>query len=89
MKAYLCAAVLLVPLWGTTAAADPSCRQTAGEQRSRELVRQCMEVSPATHPPCNVGNPCPTITEEIKRGCGLLASGDAQRIPPFCRNLSQ
>ena len=58
----------------------PSCRQTAGPQRSRELVHQCLQVSPATHPPCNADNPCDLIVDEIKRGCAMLTS----RAPPFC-----
>jgi hypothetical protein len=44
-------------------------------------VDQCLEVSPATHPPCNVANPCVLIKDEIGRGCALLGK-DA---PAFCR----
>ncbi|MGH7052277.1 MAG: hypothetical protein ACREFK_02140 [Stellaceae bacterium] len=58
------------------------CRQTAGPHRAQELVRQCLEVSPATHPPCNAANPCALIRDEIRRGCALLTSG----APAFCRN---
>ena len=58
-----------------------SCRQAVGETRAKELVQQCQEVSPATHPPCNAGNECSLIIHEIRRSCALLR-GDA---PAFCR----
>jgi hypothetical protein len=63
------------------AASGQSCRQTAGLRRSQEMVRQCLQVSPATRPPCNADNPCELIVDEIKRGCTLLASD----MPSFCR----
>jgi hypothetical protein len=64
------------------AAAAPSCRQSVGAERAAEYVRQCREVSPATHPPCNAGNPCSLVISEIKRGCAALG---ADR-PAFCRS---
>ncbi len=57
-----------------------SCLKTAGAVRANELVRRCLKVSPATHPPCNAENACSLIRDEIKRGCGLLRA-DA---PQFC-----
>jgi hypothetical protein len=57
-----------------------SCLKTAGAVRANELVRRCLKVSPATHPPCNAENACSLIRDEIRRGCGLL--GD--RAPQFC-----
>jgi hypothetical protein len=44
------------------------------------MVSQCLEVSPATHPPCNAANACAQIQGEIRRGCTLLGK-DA---PAFC-----
>jgi hypothetical protein len=41
---------------------------------ANELVRQCLEVSPATHSPCNAQNSCKLIEDEIQRGCGLLGA---------------
>jgi hypothetical protein len=32
---------------------DQSCLQSAGDDKANRLVNQCMQVSPATHPPCN------------------------------------
>jgi len=58
-----------------------SCNATAGPQRAQELVRQCRDVSPATHPPCNGENACDLIISEIRRGCGMLTSD----IPGYCR----
>ncbi|GJE59206.1 hypothetical protein [Methylobacterium trifolii] len=58
-----------------------SCRQSIGPARAAELVRQCIEVSPATRPPCNDANPCELIRGEIARGCGMLDAGSA---PDFC-----
>jgi uncharacterized protein YecT (DUF1311 family) len=58
-----------------------SCLQSVGKTQANEYVRQCKQVSPATHPPCNVSNACSLITDEISRGCGMLASG----APGFCK----
>jgi hypothetical protein len=60
--------------------ASVACRTAVGAERSQTLVTECMQVSPATHPPCNDQNSCVQIIDEIKRGCGLL-SRDA---PQFC-----
>ena len=57
-----------------------SCLKTAGAVRANELVRRCLKVSPATHPPCNAENACSLIRDEIKRGCALLGDG----APQFC-----
>jgi len=57
-----------------------SCLKTAGAVRANELVRRCLKVSPATHPPCNAENSCSMIRDEIKRGCALIGAG----APPFC-----
>jgi hypothetical protein len=48
---------------------------------AEEMVRICRDVSPATHPPCNIENSCATIRNEINRGCRLLGD-DA---PADCR----
>jgi hypothetical protein len=58
-----------------------SCLQSAGKAKANQLVDECMQVSPATHPPCNAQNSCGLIISEIKRSCGLLAK-DA---PGFCK----
>jgi hypothetical protein len=57
-----------------------SCEKTVGKQVANELVRQCLEVSPATHSPCNAQNSCKLIEDEIQRGCGLLGANP----PAFC-----
>jgi hypothetical protein len=59
---------------------EGSCRQSVSDERARQLVQQCMRVSPATHPPCNASNSCALIEDEIRRGCGMLGK-DA---PGFC-----
>ena len=56
------------------------CGQAVGRQRAQTLVEECTQVSPATHPPCNAQNACSLITDEIRRGCGLIGSG----APAFC-----
>ena len=48
------------------------CRRSVGEDRARELVEQCRQVSPGTHLPCNAENSCRVITDEIRRSCQLL-----------------
>jgi hypothetical protein len=67
-----------------SAAAPPSttgtCLNAVGIERSRQLVNECLQVSPATHPPCNAQNACSLIVDEIKRGCALISQG----APGFC-----
>ncbi len=48
---------------------EPPCFDTAGKKQAAIYVRQCISISPATRPPCNVGNPCSLIIDEIKRSC--------------------
>ena len=76
--------VLLVLLGGAQveAFAEGSCRTEVGARQADIYVKQCREVSPATHPPCNAQNPCALITAEIKRGCRMLSAAEA---PAFCR----
>jgi hypothetical protein len=57
-----------------------NCVKTVGKQVANELVRRCLQVSPATHPPCNAQNSCKLIEDEIQRGCGLLGAS----APEFC-----
>jgi hypothetical protein len=61
--------------------AEGSCAAERGPQPAQLLVEQCVAVSPATHPPCNVQNSCAMMEAEIVRACGLL--DDANR-PMFC-----
>ncbi len=63
-----------------TASIETSCRISVGAKRSATLVNECIQVSPATHPPCNAQNACSLIVGEIRRGCGMLGP-DA---PGFC-----
>ncbi len=56
------------------------CIQAVGAERSKKLVDECLQVSPATHPPCNSQNSCQLIIDEIKRSCSLLG----QSKPSFC-----
>lgn len=59
---------------------ETSCLVSVGAKRSATLVNECLQVSPATHPPCNVANACSLIVGEIRRGCGMLG----QDAPGFC-----
>jgi uncharacterized protein len=65
---------------GATAPAQMSCTASVGAEQAAIYVRQCTDVSPATHPPCNASNACALIISEIRRGCALIGSG----APPFC-----
>lgn len=69
---------IAAPAWAA------SCKETAGDGWAKAYVEQCIEVSPATHPPCNVQNPCELIISEITRGCSLLIKG-GDDVPPFCK----
>ena len=57
-----------------------TCLNAVGIERSRQLVNECLQVSPSTHPPCNAQNACSMIVDEIRRGCGLTPQG----APGFC-----
>ena len=88
------AGILLLAIANASAAADApapssgttekSCRETAGAEKAKTLVKQCLEVSPATHPPCNAANACSLIVDEITRGCAMI-DNDA---PAFCANYA-
>jgi hypothetical protein len=69
------AAVLLTP-----DAHAQTCRESVGASRAQAYVTQCLQVSPATHPPCNAANRCELIIDEIRRGCALITGGK----PTFC-----
>jgi hypothetical protein len=56
------------------------CIKAVGAERSKKLVDECLQVSPATHPPCNSQNSCDLIIDEIKRSCALLGASQ----PSFC-----
>lgn len=77
MRAMTLAVAVLLAL---PARAEEACRSEIGEVAAQELVDQCLEVTPATHPPCHVDNPCDLIQDEIARGCEML--GDEG--PDFC-----
>lgn len=66
------------------ASSDAPCSETAGKSKADEYVQQCLQVSPATHPPCNASNACQLIVDEIERGCAMI-DHDA---PAFCANYA-
>lgn len=57
-----------------------SCAAEIGEAAAAKRVKICINVSPATHPPCNAANSCAMIEDEIARSCALFA-GDGQPMP--------
>ncbi|MGB7495587.1 MAG: DUF3011 domain-containing protein [Candidatus Acidiferrum sp.] len=59
---------------------DKTCLAQVGKARSDQLVKECLKVSPATHPPCNAQNSCELITDEIRRSCALMG----MEAPGFC-----
>jgi uncharacterized protein YecT (DUF1311 family) len=71
----------------TTGAAQASqndtrpCVQSAGKAKSDQYVSQCVQVSPATNPPCNGQNACSMMIDEIKRGCAMIGNDNP---PAFC-----
>jgi hypothetical protein len=58
-----------------------SCSAELGNAAAKKLVAQCIQMSPATSPPCNAANPCALILDEIRRGCAMR---DATARPSFC-----
>lgn len=61
--------------------APRGCSDELGEEDAATLVKWCIDVSPATHPPCHSSNPCYLIVDEIRRGCRFLKNADA---PFYC-----
>ena len=59
-----------------------SCLAEIGEARSKRLVERCIQVSPATRPPCNSANPCEMIQGEIDRSCAMY--GPDETKPKEC-----
>ncbi|TPI19365.1 lysozyme inhibitor LprI family protein [Mesorhizobium sp. B4-1-1] len=57
------------------------CVQSAGKAKSDQYVSQCIQVSPATNPPCNGQNACSMMVDEIKRGCTMIGNDNP---PSFC-----
>lgn len=70
----------VVSLFAAGDALAQSCTREVGAEEAQTYVDQCLEVSPATRPPCNADNPCQMIRDEISRGCAMLGS-DA---PAYC-----
>lgn len=61
------------------ASAGPlSCSAQIGAAAADRLAGACRNVSPATHPPCNVANSCAMMEDEIARSCALF---DGQGSP--------
>ncbi|EIZ81350.1 hypothetical protein WSK_0057 [Novosphingobium sp. Rr 2-17] len=56
----------------TSPAQAVACSSQIGAAKAQALVKQCISVSPATHPPCNAANSCAMIRSEIARGCAIL-----------------
>jgi hypothetical protein len=50
-------------------AAQASCRQSIGKARALSLVRYCLYVTSATHPPCNTANQCEVIVDHVRQMC--------------------
>jgi uncharacterized protein len=65
---------------GPKPAPQMPCQASVGAQQAAIYVKQCTEVSPATHPPCNASNACALIISEIRRGCAMIGA----RAPAFC-----
>ncbi|WP_409019459.1 hypothetical protein [Brevundimonas vesicularis] len=55
-----------------------TCREERGDALAQKLVDRCIAVSPATHPPCNVQNPCLLIEGEIERSCAQYGPGETR-----------
>ncbi|MDQ1154801.1 hypothetical protein [Brevundimonas sp. SORGH_AS_0993] len=63
---------------------EVACRDAIGASAAARLVERCIQVSPATRPPCNAANPCALIQNEIDRSCRLSARDGAP--PAACKS---
>ena len=73
----LCALPLAVGLAQT-------CNEDVGAELATVYVEQCLDISPATHPPCNAENCCELIQNEIARGCAMIAEDAPEETPDYC-----
>lgn len=64
-----------------------TCNRTAGRAEAQKLVRQCLQISQATHPPCHADNPCSLIVDEIRRSCDMRRSAGIG-VPTFCQRTA-
>jgi hypothetical protein len=78
---------VIVSMGCGVALAGPSCSEEIGPAKARVLVARCIEVSPATHPPCNAVNPCSLIVDEIRRSCRFL--GRSPETPGWCADYTR
>jgi len=68
------------PAAAAAVASEKGCAAEVGATKAEQYVAQCQQVSPATHPPCNVANTCALMVDEIRRSCAMFDK-DA---PAFC-----
>lgn len=75
---------LLLTSFSAFADDSQSCLKSIGKKDSETLVKWCVNVSPATHPPCNNLNSCSLIADEIRRGCSFLIKDNFKPMPFYC-----
>ena len=80
LRAFGLAILFAASLFAITDALAQSCSEEVGAEQAQTYADQCLEVSPATHPPCNADNPCQMIWSEVWRGCDMLG----EDRPAFC-----
>ncbi|MGD9914456.1 MAG: hypothetical protein AB7S80_10275 [Rhizobiaceae bacterium] len=85
-KRLLLPTLLAASLFATLPALAQSCLDDLDAEQVQTMVDQCIEVSPATRPPCNGENPCELIVSEIVRGCAMLSGSDK---PAFCADYEE
>lgn len=76
--------VLLASSAAAHAGEQQSCKAEVGAEEAQVLVDRCTDISPATHPPCNVQNPCSLIVSEIQRSCDLARTQEGEARPDYC-----
>ena len=54
------------------------CDAQIGQAAAKRLAERCLQVSPASHPPCNVANSCEMIQGEIDRACAMYGKGEVK-----------
>jgi uncharacterized protein len=64
---------------------DVPCRSTVGAKQAAVFVRQCVQVSTETHPPCNADNACELILSHNITRCAEFGPG----APKFCAAYPQ
>lgn len=84
-RCSILAGLAIASMVASAAAADRSCRHTAGAREAARLAGECRQVAESSRWPCSTSNSCTTIIASIRKGCADLNYGQGVIEPKLCR----